>query len=567
MRTTSLDSRLIESVAADLEAIASQLGSPHETLANRITNIAKLLMNLGFCKSEINPAGLDDHPSVADQLWTDTFLNTHANLIKPTPHKHGCQNEPGLIGTSVLSAPDRDTADRIRTSISSKHPNTNQNEPLTGHKPTNASHNYRADSTTPLQSTPSASENKRSKRLRSRIPVLTKRLSKTMAHPNDDPRPHTQKRPRSDYKMDTKNNRVATKLVTNRFGLTAPLGELKPNAITIPREPIKLRFKATDKINGKTIYKSTLVTNRETDQLETASTQAVDTHNRDATSLTRSRYYKTIESPKNFSSTANFPEFNIGKKLINPSDFSRLKSMAILNLEKPEDYLKLHEVIENSDHLKDGTLNIEKITCSRVGKATVVCENEIQKELLKGILEFHDFHPNDAQIRNNSFAIFGIPKTKGTDAIIKQLVKRDKRFKRDEFKAKERFSINDSKDAITFSCCESLTMKITSKPYTFLGTSRYKLNKFADLIQCFKCAKFGHTAAKCASKKICCPNCAEAHPLDKCTHNYTPKCGNCSSVKVGQTNHSSWDVRCPYRLLWIKKQKEWLQATPPQYST
>ena len=554
-----LDHRSIEAVAADLEAIASLLGSLHETLANRITNNANLLRQSGLSKREIDPTGLDDHPSVADQFWTNTNLN------KRTSNKHGCPNEPGQVWTVVHQASDRGTAVRVRTGTSNEYSQTHQNEQTTAKKLTNDSYNHRlqTDRMTSPHVTPSANGNKQCDRLRSRIPVLTERQNKTITLTVNESKPSTEGRPLHGSKEDTKPMRRDTKLITNRFGASAPLIDLKPNTLTKPKEPIRMRIVAAEKINGKTIYKSTLITNKESELTRTATIQAEVELNQKLDKETRSNYYKSIGNSKNFSSIKNFPEFNVGKKLINPSDLSRLKRMATLNLEEPEDYLKLHEVIKNSDHLKNGTMNIEKITCSRLGKATVVCENEIQKELLKGILELHDFHPNDVKIKNNSFAIFGISKTKETDAIIKELVKRDKRFKINEFKMKERFPINTSKDAITFSCCESLTARIISKPYTFLGTSRYKLNKFADLVQCYKCAKFGHTMAKCDSKKTCCPNCAETHTLDKCTTNYTPKCGNCSSVKVGQSNHSSWDVRCPYRLLWIRKQKEWLEATLP----
>ena len=109
-----------------------------------------------------------------------------------------------------------------------------------------------------------------------------------------------------------------------------------------------------------------------------------------------------------------------------------------------------------------------------------------------------------------------------------------------------RFSIDSSSDAVIFSCPERTAVEINRKPHTFLGKKRYKLCNFVDLVQCFRCSKFGHKTAKCVARKTCCPNCAQNHPLDECQTNHTPHCGNCLKVGAPHSAHSSWDVRCPF---------------------
>lgn len=554
----SLNPRLIEVVAADLEAIASQLGGPNEALANRI----KIFVNLLRHSEEADPVGR--HKSAADQLWTSTQENPKTKLTTHPPNKLECLSAADQFWTGAHKALDRSVADQFWTDTSNKTIQSHQTKQMLCSKPTNPLPINRSRTekrTAPSHQIPTASANTNHGQIRSKIPVLTTRLSRTVPLKVKNLQLSTPKRRTSELKIDTKPKRGVNKKIVSRFGASAPIGVLELNVSKKSREPIKLRIKATERKGKKTLYTSTLVRTEEADSLGTDSTQNKVQLNKNLDSETRSNYYKSLESEKTFSSLQKIPDFNVGKKMINPSDLSRLKRMTTLSLGEPEEYLKLHEVIENSEQLQNGTLNIEKITCNRAGKATIICENELHKELLKELLEDNNFHPKDTKIKDNSFALFGIPKTKKSEDVIKELTRRDKRFKTAEFKMRERFPINTSKDAITFSCCESLTAKITSKPHTFLGTNRHKISKFADLVQCYKCAKFGHTATKCDSKKICCPNCAQAHTLDNCTTNFTPKCGNCSMVKVGHSNHSSWDVRCPYRLLWIRKQKECLERT------
>ena len=273
-------------------------------------------------------------------------------------------------------------------------------------------------------------------------------------------------------------------------------------------------------------------------------------------------YYKNLNvSSEQFRRIENFPQFNTGKKPVNPTTLSGLNRMVTVRVDTPEDYLAMCDGLENCENLRNGSLNIEKISCNKHGKSTIICETEAQKETLKATLTNMNLKPEDARIKNFSFAIFGIQKHKTSDSIASELSRRDKmRFKKEDFVISERFAISKTKDAVVLSCKESMRTAIIEKPFVFLGTRRYTLNNFIELIQCFNCSKFGHKTNRCPKKTPSCPNCAGNHSLKDCESNFTPKCSNCSLVTVEENRHSSWDVRCPYRRLWIGKQKKFLNG-------
>jgi hypothetical protein len=269
----------------------------------------------------------------------------------------------------------------------------------------------------------------------------------------------------------------------------------------------------------------------------------------------RIKLYKSLKiDNKAFSNMDNLPDFNTGKKLLNPNNIGRLRRMITVKVDTPDDYIKLDKKLSTCDQIMNGNINIEKITCNSEGKMTIISENEEQKEILKEIIRDSLFEPKDVKIKNFTFSAFGINKLKETSEIMVELSNKDFRFKGSGIKVINRFSINKSKDAIIFSCDANSTNSIIDKPYIFIDNKRYQLKHFIELIQCYKCSKFGHK--DCRQIKPVCPNCAEEHTLKDCKINYKPNCGNCKSLGLTDTEHSSWDVRCPYRLKWIKKQKE-----------
>jgi len=60
----------------------------------------------------------------------------------------------------------------------------------------------------------------------------------------------------------------------------------------------------------------------------------------------------------------------------------------------------------------------------------------------------------------------------------------------------------------------------------FLGMTRCRVKLYQNIAQCYKCQKFGHTAAKCIQEKPTCRYCAGSHDSQECSDKSKLKCSN-----------------------------------------
>lgn len=86
-----------------------------------------------------------------------------------------------------------------------------------------------------------------------------------------------------------------------------------------------------------------------------------------------------------------------------------------------------------------------------------------------------------------------------------------------------------------------------------------RYNSEYQLIQCYKCQKFGHHATSCKSLHEICAKCSEHHPTAQC-HNETHKCVNCKG------EHPSWQKECPHKMSAIQKLIIRKREAPPYFN-
>nr|CAI5835982.1 unnamed protein product [Callosobruchus analis] len=84
--------------------------------------------------------------------------------------------------------------------------------------------------------------------------------------------------------------------------------------------------------------------------------------------------------------------------------------------------------------------------------------------------------------------------------------------------------------------------------YLFLGWKRCEVSDHLNIVQCFKCALFGHTSVNCKKDPVCL-KCSEVHSTKNCTANHF-KCYNCLShnIKYKESlceQHRADDKGCP----------------------
>lgn len=263
---------------------------------------------------------------------------------------------------------------------------------------------------------------------------------------------------------------------------------------------------------------------------------------------------KSIKSDS-FACVEELPDFNTGRKPLNPANPHLLDRMIAVECESPEVFVKLDSDLDKMDQINRGLINIDKIDVNKNGKATITCESSEQKGELIGALTNLGYNPREIQKKNFNFALFGISKSKSSADILDEM-KRKNPAKFGGVKLLDRFNMNNLQDVLVITCNDESRKQIIKQPYVHLSKRKFKLQNFIELTQCYKCSKFGHKSELCQANKLACPNCAGNHQLRDCPINHKPKCSNCSSLKtVEGVEHSSWDVRCPYRKLWIVKQR------------
>lgn len=120
----------------------------------------------------------------------------------------------------------------------------------------------------------------------------------------------------------------------------------------------------------------------------------------------------------------------------------------------------------------------------------------------------------------------------------------------------------------SFQLKRSYGIKLELDPTSFLKTMVTKkiridwdicsVEESFDLLRCYNCFDFHHTAKKCTAK-MCCPRCTQEHKLADCPSSYET-CNNCklaaNNLKLSlDTCHSAWSQSCPVYLRKIALEK------------
>ena len=79
------------------------------------------------------------------------------------------------------------------------------------------------------------------------------------------------------------------------------------------------------------------------------------------------------------------------------------------------------------------------------------------------------------------------------------------------------------------------------------------------LIQCYKCQRFGHHASTCRSLHDVCAKCSEHHPTSQC-NSETHKCAGCKG------EHPAWHQDCPHKINEIQNLRIRKRGAPSYFN-
>lgn len=110
------------------------------------------------------------------------------------------------------------------------------------------------------------------------------------------------------------------------------------------------------------------------------------------------------------------------------------------------------------------------------------------------------------------------------------------------------YSSNPNVKNFLYKCSTNLLSIILKK-----GAIRVELKEFNcyedfNILQCFKCLGYGHSAKNC-NLPIACKNCAGDHHHKECTNQNSHRCANCMKLDDNPRNgkHRATAGRCPLR--------------------
>lgn len=97
-------------------------------------------------------------------------------------------------------------------------------------------------------------------------------------------------------------------------------------------------------------------------------------------------------------------------------------------------------------------------------------------------------------------------------------------------------------DEVTYS-------QISRRDVLHIGWRRCRYFDHVNIIQCFKCWKFGHIAQQCKNREVICPKCSQNHKKEECTSE-VEICTNCKHAKEVlkianiDYHHSAYNRKC-----------------------
>ncbi|KOC58584.1 Gag-Pol polyprotein [Habropoda laboriosa] len=88
--------------------------------------------------------------------------------------------------------------------------------------------------------------------------------------------------------------------------------------------------------------------------------------------------------------------------------------------------------------------------------------------------------------------------------------------------------------------------RMINKGSIYIGFGSCRVEDHLRVIQCYKCAKFGHIAKDCRQEHQTCGKCMQDHATKDCTRKDSLICRNCHELNLANKCHSAFDAEiCP----------------------
>lgn len=221
-----------------------------------------------------------------------------------------------------------------------------------------------------------------------------------------------------------------------------------------------------------------------------------------------------------------------------------------------QDYSKTKSDLLEKVNPASSNINLSKVVSVKNGGLLISCSSKDDNEKFKQMVQKN--LPDSYVIKtfsgvNPRVRVVGISSNYQVDELLDCILKcnssifsTDSECKVIKFsptkKNKDVFQATLQIDKVTYE-------KISRAGNIFVNYDSCKIFDAFDLLRCFKCNEYHHSASKC-SNPLSCPRCGENHDLKACNAK-TLTCPNCRKYNLKNTNnvvdidHAAWDtVRC-----------------------
>lgn len=206
---------------------------------------------------------------------------------------------------------------------------------------------------------------------------------------------------------------------------------------------------------------------------------------------------------------------------------------------------------------KEMAIGVENLREGREGAVIINCSNSNTKEKIREKVATelgHQYNVVDGVQKNPKLIIRGVEEdfidgddSMVLDSLIEQndLSINDDSIFKVQAKYKRKGKVN--KGNIILTVDGTLKNKICQMEKLNIGWRRCMVQEYFNIVRCFKCARYGHTATKCENKTTC-YNCGKDHKTNDCNCD-TLTCINCVETnnkfkKSLNVNHAVNDPEC-----------------------
>lgn len=200
-----------------------------------------------------------------------------------------------------------------------------------------------------------------------------------------------------------------------------------------------------------------------------------------------------------------------------------------------------------------------KMTITKKNKILAICRSKEERDKLMNNINSYggEVKGKEAQGKFVKFIITRLPKTKfdgeqyTDEELEEEMLSRrsDTNLLKNSYKRLKAFDAKNGKRVFIISVDAKAARSIEEDPYFFVGLESMKAQPKIDLIQCFRCQKYGHITKNCTLtiQESICSKCAKSGHLSKDCTSQNKQCICCVRERLDGSDHYAMSDLCPIK--------------------